>query len=278
MTAISLMPVRPIPSSGVPVPIVGLGTWQSFDVGADAAARAVRTRVLQRFASLGGAVIDSSPMYGSAESVVGDLLGAVTGVWQPFVATKVWTQGRAAGIRQMETSMARLRTPIIDLMQVHNLVDVDTHLATLTDWKTEGRVRHIGVTHYNESAYAAVTQVIERHTIDTLQINYSVAERSAECRLLPLARERGIAVIINRPFAEGDALRRLRNRILPNWAHDIGCTSWPQLLLKFVLSHPAVTCTIPGMSSIPHVEDCLAAATGPMPDAALRARIAEAAG
>ncbi len=271
------MLTRPFGSSALQLPLIGLGTWQSFDIGADTATRAARTEVLREFAALGGTMIDSSPMYGRAETVVGDLAPAVPAPWRPFIATKVWTRGKRAGIAQMEDSMRKLRAPVIDLMQVHNLLDVDHHLATLADWKASGRVRLVGVTHYNESAYGEVEEVLRKHRVDALQINYSVAERAAERRLLPLAAEQGIAVIINRPFAGGDLIRRIQSRTLPAWAAGLGCTSWAQLLLKFVVSHPAVSCAIPAMSSAAHVRDCMAAGQGPLPDAAQRARMIEAA-
>jgi len=233
--------------------------------------------VLITFADLGGRVIDSSPMYGRSEEVVGELSARHALRARQFIATKVWTTGRAAGIRQMEDSMRKLRAGAgIDLMQVHNLVDVETHLDTLREWKREGRVRYIGVTHYDAGSHAAVARVMAAHRLDFVQINYSVGEREAEQRLLPLARERGIAVIANRPFAGGDMFRRLKARALPSWAAEIGCTSWAQLMLKFVISHPAITCAIPGTGKPAHLADNLGAARGVMPDAALRTRIAAA--
>jgi diketogulonate reductase-like aldo/keto reductase len=265
---------RRIPSTGETVPVVGLGTWQTFDVGPSAADRAPLEEVLAAFVELGGRVVDSSPMYGQSEQVVGDI-AAKLGVQQKlFIATKVWTTGKAAGIRQMEDSMRKLRAARIDLMQVHNLVDVETHLATLEDWKRAGRVRYVGVTHYTEGSHDAVARVLASRTLDFVQINYSVGEREAERRLLPLAQERGTAVIANRPFAGGDLFARLRRRPLPAWAAEIDADSWAQVLLKFVVSHPAVTCAIPATSRVDHLRDNMKAAFGRLPDAALRARIA----
>lgn len=272
-----------IPRTNESLPVIGLGTWQTFDVGNDDAARAPLREVLSAFRSAGGAMIDSSPMYGTSETVAGDLIAAQSARAQLFIATKVWTQGRASGIAQMEASMQKLRAPMIDLMQVHNLQDHDVHWPTLRAWKAERRVRYIGITHYTESAYRDVARVIERdkdETIDFLQINYSAAERSAESRLLPLARERGIGVVINRPFAGGELIRRLRDKPLPAVAKDIGATSWPQLLLKFVISHEAVTCAIPATSKLAHLLDNMRAGqfqTG-LPNAAQRSAIIAAVG
>jgi diketogulonate reductase-like aldo/keto reductase len=223
---------------------------------------------------LGGTVVDSSPMYGRSEEVVGDLAAKLGLQSKLFLATKVWTSGKAAGVRQMEDSMRKLKSTRIDLMQVHNLVDVDTHLDTLAAWKREGRVRYVGVTHYTAGHHDAVARIIAERPVDFVQINYSVGEREAETRLLPLARERGVAVLANRPFAGGDLFRRLRSRPLPGWAAEIDCTSWAQVLLKFVVSHPAITCAIPATSQAAHLRDNMQAARGRLPDAALRTRIA----
>ena len=264
---------RPIPGPGEMIPAVGLGTWQTFDVGADR--RAPLEADLKTFVDLGGSLIDSSPMYGRSEEVVGDLAVQLGLESKLFVATKVWTNGQAAGIRQMEDSLRKLHATRLDLMQVHNLVDVDTHLETLRRWKEQGRVRYIGVTHYTASGADAVARVIASHPVDFVQINYSAAERKAERRLLPLAVDRGAAVLVNRPFAGGDLLRRLRSRPLPSWAAEVDCGSWAQLLLKFVLSHPAVTAAIPATSNVAHLRDNMTSGTGRLPDEALRAKIAE---
>lgn len=239
-----------------------------------AAARAPLQSVLSAFVELGGRVIDSSPMYGNSEEVVGDLVTKLGLRPQLFLATKVWTSGKARGIEQMEDLLRKLRTRNIELMQVHNLVDVRTHLDTLREWKREGRVRYIGVTHYTASSHDDVARLVESVPIDFMQINYSVAERDAERRLLPLARERGVAVIANRPFAGGDLLRRLKSKPLPDWAAEIDTTSWAQLLLKFVVSHLGVACAIPATSRVEHLRDNMQAGYGRMPNEELRARIA----
>ncbi|HJU76014.1 MAG TPA: aldo/keto reductase [Gemmatimonadaceae bacterium] len=268
---------RRIPSSGKVIPVIGLGTWQTFDVGSSAAARAQREEVLSAFIELGGRVIDSSPMYGSSEEVVGDLIAKLGVRSQVFLATKVWTSGKARGIQQMQESMRKLRTRSVDLMQVHNLVDVRTHVSTLREWKRDGRIRYIGMTHYTAGFHDDIARLIELVPVDFIQINYSVAEREAEQRLLPLARERDVAVIANRPFAAGTLLRELSGRPLPDWASEIECTSWAQLLLKFVVSHPAITCAIPATSRVEHLRDNMRAGSRPLPNEELRARIAAAA-
>ena len=266
---------RPIPASGEHLPLIGLGTWQVFDVGNDRAARAPLREVLDAFAKSGGRMIDSSPMYGTSESVVGDLVAELGLAGKLFVATKVWTSGRAAGIQQMETSFKRLRVQTMDLMQIHNLVDVATHTKTLADWKAKGRVRFVGITHYTSSAYAEVEKWLKAGQYDFLQINYSLAERDAAERLLPLARERKVAVIANRPFAEGAMFRRVRGKPVPEWAKEAGMATWAQYFLKWIVSHPAVTCTIPGTGKAEHLADNLAAGSGPLPGEALRTKMAE---
>ena len=265
---------RRIARSGESLPVIGLGTWQTFDVGKAPAERAPLEQVLAGFAALGGKLIDSSPMYGQAEEVLGDLTAKLGLRPKLFLATKVWTTGKEAGIEQMEASLRKLRTPAVDLMQVHNLVDAERHLDTLRDWKSAGRVRYVGVTHYTASAHEAVARLLVARPVDFVQINYSVAEREAERRVLPLAAERGVAVLANRPFAGGDLLRRLRAKPLPSWAAEIGCKSWAQILLKFVVSHPAVTCAIPATSKVAHLQDNMEAGQGPLPDEKLRVRIA----
>lgn len=254
------------------LPRIGLGTWQTFDVGADAAERARLGEVLKL---LDGNVVDSSPMYGSAEAVVGDLVAGLGLRRRLFLATKLWTRGREEGLRQMETSFRRLRADTIDLMQVHNLVDVGTHAKTLQDLKAKGRVRFIGITHYTASAYGEVERAMKIAPWDFLQINYSLAEREAEERILPLARERGLRVLINRPFGEGSLFRRTRGKALPPWAAELGIASWAQYFLKWIVSHPAATCAIPATSKPEHMRDNLAAGAGPMPDGATRKRMQE---
>lgn len=265
---------RAIPSSGEMLPVIGLGTWQTFDVGAGQSERAPLVDVLSAFAALGGRLVDSSPMYGRSEEVTGDIAASLGLREKLFVATKVWTQGRSAGIRQMEESMRKLRAKPIDLMQVHNLVDVQTHLETLRDWKKQAIVRYIGITHYTAASYAEVARILSTEVVDFVQINYSVGEREAEQRLLPLAQERGVAVIANRPFAGGEVIRRLRERPLPSWAAELDCSSWAQILLKFVIAHPAITCAIPATSKLAHLQDNMQAGMGRLPDAKLRELIA----
>ncbi len=266
---------RPIPSTGEQLPVIGLGTWQVFDVGNDAAKRAPLRHTLEAFARGGGRVVDSSAMYGTSESVLGDLAAELGLHKRLFIATKVWTSGRDEGIRQMELSFSRLRVKRIDLMQVHNLVDVETHTRTLADWKQKGRVRYLGITHYVSSAYAEVERLLKTGQYDFLQINYSLAEPEAAQRLLPFAAERSVAVIANRPFAEGAMFHRVRGRALPEWAKEIGVASWAQYFLKWILGHPAVACTIPGTGRPEHMQDNLAAGAGPFPDPAMRKRMAE---
>jgi diketogulonate reductase-like aldo/keto reductase len=265
---------RRIPSSGKKLPVIGIGTWQTFDVGATAAERDPLEEVLRTFAEMGGKVVDSSPMYGNSEEVTGDIAARLGLHGKLFIATKVWTSGRQAGIEQMEESMRKLRANPIDLIQVHNLVDVDTHLDTLRGWKREGRVRYIGVTHYTAGGHDAVARIIDSQPIDFVQINYSVGEREAERRVLPLALDHGVAVIANRPFAAGELILRLRSKPLPEWATEIDCESWAQLLLKFIVSNPAITCAIPATSKVAHLRDNMKAGYGRLPDEKLRARIA----
>ena len=257
---------RIIPADGRRLPVVGLGTWQTFDVGADATARANLGRVMERFVELGGEVIDSSPMYASAEGVVGDLARERGLRPRLFLATKVWTQGKAAGIAQMQQSLRRLGSERIELMQVHNLLDWQQHLPTLRAWKAEGRIRYLGISHYAASAHVEVEAVLRKEPLDVLQINYSLAEQESARRLLPLAAERGVAVLANRPFAEGALFRTVQGKALPAAAAEHGCRSWAQVFLRWILAHPAVTCAIPASSRIDHLDDNMAAATGPLPD------------
>ena len=268
---------RPIPVSGEMLPAVGLGTWQVFDIAGRAAELAQARAALSRFVELGGTVVDSSPMYGSSESVLGELAAALGVHKRLFLATKVWTSGRAAGIRQMEESMRRMRTSLkgpLDLMQVHNLQDAKTHLAMLGEWKAAGRVRYLGVTHYYEGAYAELERFVRAGGIDFVQLNYSLAERSADRRLLGVAADAGVAVIVNRPFAEGALFPRTAGKPLPGWAAEFGCASWAQFFLKWILGHPAVTCAIPGTRTPKHIDDNLGAARGALPDAATRGKMA----
>lgn len=265
---------KPIPKTGELLPVIGLGTWQTFDVGAAKAAREPLRQVLREFVRLGGSVIDSSPMYGKSEGVAGDLAAELGVHKQLFLATKVWTSGRDAGVRQMEESFKRLRTQRMDLMQVHNLVDYRVHLSTLRKWQGQDKVRYIGVTHYTASAHDELARVLASEDLDFVQLNYSLGERDAEKRLLPLAAERGIAVLVNRPLGAGGLFSKVRGKPLPAWANEIGCASWAQFFLKFVISHPAVTCAIPATSKVQHLADNMQAALGPLPDASARERMA----
>lgn len=265
---------RRIPATGEELPVVGLGTWQTFDAGATLAERAPLADVLKLFATAGARVVDSSPMYGRAEGVVGDLARELGVRDALFVATKVWTSGRDAGIAQMRRSFERLGVERMDLMQVHNLVDVEAHLETLAEWKRDGRVRYVGITHYLESAFAEIERLIASHRLDFAQFNYSIVDRDAERRLLPAAAARGVAVIVNQPFASGALFDRVRGKALPAWAAEIGCATWAQFFLKFILGHPAVTCVIPATAKSRHIEDNLGAGRGALPDEAMRRRMA----
>lgn len=264
---------RKIPSTGESLPVIGCGTWRTFDVGAGPPERAPLVEVLRVLFEAGGSVIDTSPMYGAAEAVVGDLLAGAGTRDKAFIATKVWTSGRDAGIAQMQKSMKLLRTERIELMQIHNLLDWRAHLPTLRAWKSEGRIRLLGVTHYTESAHAELETVLKAEKWDFVQLNYALDDRAVERRLLPLAAERGIAVLVNQPFGGGGLLRKLLPRKLPPWASEIGCTSWAQLLLKFVLAHPAVTCAIPGTGKPEHMRDNAQAGLGLYPDVAMLKRM-----
>ena len=268
------MNTRPIPSTGEALPVVGCGTYVGFDQAPGTPGYALLPGVVEALLDAGGSVFDSSPMYGRAEATTGELLAAIGRRGEAFLATKVWTSGRAEGLRQMEASMRLLRADRIDLMQIHNLVDWRTQLATLRRWKDERRIRYLGITHYTASAYAEVEAVLRSEKLDFLQINYALDDRAAEERLLPLAAERGVAVIVNMPFGGGGLLRRVLAKPLRAWAFDIGCTSWPQVLLKFVLSHPAVTCVIPGTQRREHMLDNVGAGFGSVPEPAFwRGRI-----
>lgn len=271
----SAMLMRAIPSSGETLPVIGLGTWQVFDVDLAPGKEKQLGDVLSLFVQLGGRIVDSSPMYGRSEEVIGSLATKRKLHDKLFLATKVWTQGREAGIESMNRSFARFQTKRIDLMQVHNLVDVGTQLATMRNWKAQGRFRYIGVTHYNESSFPEVEKVLRSEKLDFLQINYSIMEREADQRILRLAEDRQVAVIINRPFGGGDLFSRVRSKPLPNWAAEFDCRSWAQFFLKWIVAHPAVTCAIPATSKPDHLADNLAAGKGRLPDPDTRRRMAE---
>lgn len=263
---------RAIPSSGERIPIVGLGSWNSFDVGDNPAARAQCIEVMRQFFAAGGRLIDSSPMYGSAQSVIGEGVQRIGAAAQVFSADKVWTAGDGAA--QVEASRRLWRVPHFDLLQVHNLLAWEKQLPLLEDMKAAGRLRYIGITTSHGLRHGDMERIMRTRRIDFAQFTYNLVDREVEERLLPLARERGIAVLANRPFGEGSLLRNLQRHPLPGWAREIGCTSWAQAALKFVVSHPVVTCAIPATSRVEHVRENMAVAAGPLPDEALRRRMA----
>lgn len=262
---------RTIPGTSESLPVIGLGTWQTFDVSPEGFPPL--REVLSTLVSEGGTVIDSSPMYGQSEEVVGQLSEELRLNEKLFIATKVWTTGHREGINQMSASMAKLRRNRIDLMQIHNLVDWQNHMRTLTKWKEEGRVRYIGLTHYTDSAHDTLASVMKSNRVDFVQVNYNLLDRHAEERLLPLAQDLNVGVLINRPFEEGALFNRVNGKKLPEWAAEFDCATWGQLFLKFILSHPAVTCVIPGTSKAKHLLDNLGAGTGRLPDQAQRKKM-----
>jgi diketogulonate reductase-like aldo/keto reductase len=258
---------RKIGKNAESIPCVGLGTWQTFDVGLNDTERAPLRQVLKNLVDSGASVVDSSPMYGSSEEVVGDLSSALKLNEKLFIATKVWTNGRAAGIDQMNNSFQLLRRKTIDLMQIHNLMDWQVHLKTLQQWKEEGKIRYIGLTHYTDSAHDTLKKIISTNAIDFIQVNYSLNSRNAEKELLPAAKDLGVAVLINRPFDEGALFRMTKGKTVPPWAKEFDCTSWGSFFLKYILANPAVTCVIPGTANPKHLADNLSAGTGKLPDA-----------
>jgi len=273
--AMSSEPIlRPIPATGERIPAIGLGSWETFDT----ADIEPLTPVVDRFLELGGRVIDSSPMYGKSEESIGRMLAAVkkadATAPAPFLATKVWTHGKQDGIDEMKRSIKRLGSPAkLDLMQIHNLVDWKTHLATLRAWKAAGTIRYLGITHYSHGAFDDLETIMRTEKLDFVQLPYSVADRAVEKRLLPLAADKGIAVLVMQPFSSGKLFGKVKGKELPGVASELGCTSWGQLFLKFLLGHPAVTCPIPATSKVKHVEDNMGALRGVVPDAAQRKAI-----
>jgi diketogulonate reductase-like aldo/keto reductase len=266
---------RPVPSSGEPLPVLGLGSWITFNVGTDRAALDGCTAVVRAFFDAGGRLIDSSPMYGSSQPTIGHALARLGRPPALFSAEKVWTSGDGAA--QIAQSRAHWGVPRFDLMQVHNLLDWAEHLPRLFDMKAAGQLRYVGVTTSHGRRHAELAQILRTQPLDFVQLSYNLVDRAVERQLLPLARERGIAVIVNRPFQGGDLLDRLRREPLPGWAADIGCSHWAQVALKFVVGHPAVTCAIPATHQLAHLQQNMAAAHGPLPDADLRRRMALAA-
>jgi aryl-alcohol dehydrogenase-like predicted oxidoreductase len=266
--------MRAIPSTGEKLPVIGLGSAVTFDVPSNSPKTNDITEVITRFVKRGGKVIDSSPMYGNAESLIGQI-AAKSGVSKSlFIATKVWTLGKEAGIQQMERSLDRFQTRTIDLMQVHNLVDVGIQMSTLRDWKSKGRIRYTGITYSEPKGFAEIERNMKSQRPDFVQINYSIADRGAAQRILPLAQELRMGVLINRPFGSGGVIKAVSGRPLPPWAVEFDCHSWAQFLLKWVVSHPAVTCVIPATNNPQHLEDNMGAGFGRLPDAKTRLRMA----
>lgn len=273
-TAPAPLLTRPIPSSGEQIPLIGLGSWITFNVGRDPQARTECAAVMRQFFAGGGRLIDSSPMYGSAQDVIGEALQSIKPP-RLFSADKVWIGGGARGPQQIETSRRLWRVPRFDLLQVHNLLSWEEHLATLLAMKKEGRLRYVGITTSEGRRHAEIEKIMASQPIDFVQVSYNALDREVEQRILPLARERKIGVIVNRPFRQGDLTQALAGEPLPGWGAEIGCTSWGQALLKFIVAHPAVSCAIPATSSVAHVRENLLAGTGRLPDEALRKRIAQ---
>jgi len=266
---------KAIPTSGEPLPVIGMGTWITFNVGTNAAALAVRAQILQAFFAGGGGVIDSSPMYGSAEAVLGRLLPRLEETQGLFAATKVWTRSGLAGPIEIAESRRLWGVERFDLLQVHNLLAWQEHLETLKQMRAAGEVGYLGVTTSHGRRHRELERIMRKEPLDFVQLTYNIADRQAEERLLPLAEERGIAVIANRPFRRKELIHIAESHPLPGWAAEIGCRTWAQALLKFVVSHPAVTCAIPATSQVAHMRENMAAAAGPLPDAALRQRMAK---
>ena len=264
---------RPIPATGERLPAVGMGTWLTFDVPSGAE-REARLPVLREFFAGGGTLLDSSPMYGYAEAALGELVPKAKPS-RVFNATKVWTPTRLLGVKQMEESFAHWGVRRFDLMQVHNMLDWETHLVTLKAWKAAGRIRYLGITTSHGRRHEALEAAMKRERLDFVQLSYSFADRDAEKRLLPFAADRGCAVIVNRPFDGGDLFGGVKGKPLPGWAREIDCANWAQVFLKFVVSHPVVTCAIPATTNPAHMRENMGALAGRLPDAALRRRMAD---
>jgi aryl-alcohol dehydrogenase-like predicted oxidoreductase len=267
---------RPIPSSGERIPVVGIGTARRFDVGDSAEARAPLLEVLRELPRLGGTVVDTAPSYGAAETVIGDLVAQLGNRSALFIATKVGRgrAGGAAGLEEMRRSLARLRTERLDLLQIHNMAGVEEMLPVLREWKQAARIRYYGVTTSSARQHDALARLVQREALDFIQVDYAIDNRAVEARLLPLARDRGVAVLTNLPFGRGRVFEALRRQPIPEWAATLGIASWAQFALKYVVSHPAVTCAIPGTARLAYLIDNLGAARGPLPDEATRRRMA----
>ena len=259
------MLMRAIPKTGEEIPAIGLGTWQGFDIGRGEVERESRAQVLRNLFAAGGTVIDSSPRYGRAEEVTGDLLDVIKPETKPFLATKVRVNGEAAGIHQIDESFQLMRTEIMDLLQIHNLVDWKTHLKTLRRLKSEGRVRYVGITHYTRESLPDLAAIIRAEEIDFVQLAYSLFMPDAAEELLPLCMDKGVAVMVNRPFDSGRMFHEVQNKSLPPWAAELGIASWSQYFLKFILAHPAVTCVIPGTGNPDRAADDFASGNGHIP-------------
>ena len=265
--------LRAIPGSGERLPVIGMGSWITFDVIDDDEAVATRVKVLQTFFDTGGPLVDSSPMYGSSEAVIGHCLTRIQNQERLFAATKVWTWFTSLGISQMNRSQALWGVKRFDVMQIHNMLSWESHLETLKAWKAAGNIRYIGITTSHGRRHAELEQALTRERFDFVQLTYNILDREVEQRLLPLAAERGIAVIVNRPFQGGRLFDRVKGKPLPEWARDFDCANWAQFFLKFIVSHPAVTCAIPATSRVDHMTENMGALYGRLPDAGARQRM-----
>ena len=267
--------VRPIPASGEPLPVIGMGTWRTFNVGGDQHLMQERTRVLKRFFELGGTLVDSSPMYGSADEVMGEALEALNARSKVFAANKIWTRDGGATREQDRASREKWGIERFDLQQVHNLLAWEAHLATLKQMKADGDIRYLGITTSHGRRHRELATIMEQEPLDFVQLTYNVLDREAEQYLLPLAKERGIAVIVNRPFQGGSLFRRYQSEPLPGWAKEAGCSNWAEFFLKFIVSHPAVTCAIPATTRVKHMEENMGALYGRLPDEVQRRQMAD---
>jgi diketogulonate reductase-like aldo/keto reductase len=269
------MLTRAIPSTGEQIPVIGIGTWQRFDVGKNESERQPLKEVLTEMKRLGGKLIDSSPMYGKSEQVVGDLTTELNIADDFFYATKVWTTGKQNGIDQMNDSMRKMKRDVMDLIQIHNLVDWQTHLQTLRQWKDEGRIRYIGITHYQSTYHDELERIITKEKIDFVQFNYSIRVRNAEKNLLNVARDKGVAVIINEPLEKGSLFKLVQRKLLPGWCSEIDINNWTEFFLKYIISHQAVTCVIPATSNPKHAIDNFKSGFGKLPDEATRKKMVD---
>lgn len=273
MAAIQDKITRPIPSSGEELAIMGVGSWQTFDISVNSIPETETVELMQAFFDMGGQLVDSSPMYGNSETIIGELVNQVTSKEGYFAATKVWTRGKERGINQMTSSMQKMDVEVMDLMQIHNLRDWETHLETLNEWKQQGKIRYTGITTSGGRSHRELEEILKTQDFDFVQFSYSLKNRRAEQALFPIARERGIATLINEPYDSGSLFRSVRNKPLPDWAAEFDCASWGQFFLKFIGSHPDVTCIIPATSKVSHMADNMAAGFGRLPDPEMRQRM-----